>query len=286
MRTRDPTPDRRGVSEVISFTLVFSLIAATVALVYVSGIGGLESTRSSERITNAERAFDVLADNMADIHQKGAPSRATEIKVSNARMEFGESTTVSVQLENVNGTETTNVSSVSLDPIVYSSDSGTDLVYANGAIFRQDRGGTTIDRAPPFLFTDDGGERTAIVPTIETRNDGPESTGSQRTILVRALLAIQEVTLAEDDPETLSGTKLIGDVDPDGDSGNEFNVTVRIETVEERQEVWLDYMNRNIPDSMALNTPPCEAIGDDVVECSLAAENVYSTATRIDIRYN
>lgn len=286
MRTCNTNSDRRGVSEVISFVLVFSLIAATVALVYVSGIGGLESARSSERITNAERAFDVLADNIADIHRKGAPSRATEIKVSNARMEYGESTSVRVQLENVNGTETTNVSSVSLQPIVYSSDSGTDLVYANGAVFRQDRGGTTMDRAPPFLFTDDDGERTAIVPTIETRNDGVASTGSQRTILVRTLLSIREVTLAEDNPETLTGTKLINSADPDSDSNKEFNVTVRIDTVEERQGVWLDYMNRNIPDSMALNSEPCEAVGDDVVECSLAAENVYSTATRIDVTYD
>ena len=78
MRTREPAADGRGVSEVISFVLVFSLIAATVALVYVSGIGGLESTRSSQRVTNAERAFDVLHDNIANIHRRCTPSRATE----------------------------------------------------------------------------------------------------------------------------------------------------------------------------------------------------------------
>jgi hypothetical protein len=202
MRTREPTADGRGVSEVISFVLVFSLIAATVALVYVSGIGGLESTRSAERVTNAERAFDVLQDNIADIHREGAPSRATEVKLSDAQMTYGESTRIAVRVENLTDTNASvsNVSSVTIDPIVYAAESGPELVYSNGAVFRQDRGGTVLNTPPGFLFTDDGGERTAIVPTIQTRSRGIGGVGSQGTILVRTLLASQEVEIARMPP--------------------------------------------------------------------------------------
>jgi hypothetical protein len=285
MRTRNPSPDDRSVSEVISFTLIFSLIAATVVLVYVSGIGGLEASRSAERITNAERAFDVLDDNINDIHSEGSPSRATEIKVSDAQMQFGELTTVTVRVENLNENiaATTNISRVTSEPIVYSAGSGPELVYSNGGVFRQDRSGTVLNSEPSLLFTDDGGERTAIVPTIQTRQDGVGSTGSQQTILVRTLLSAREVTVAEDDPETLTSN-----VDPDGNGDPEYNVTLRITTAEERRDIWLDYLNRNIPSSQDIRsgTGACEAIDDTTIECSLAVENIYSTVTRIDVTYD
>jgi len=270
---------------VISFTLIFSLIAATVVLVYVSGIGGLEASRSAERITNAERAFDVLDDNINDIHSEGSPSRATEIKVSDAQMQFGELTTVTVRVENLNENiaATTNISRVTSEPIVYSAGSGPELVYSNGGVFRQDRSGTVLNSEPSLLFTDDGGERTAIVPTIQTRQDGVGSTGSQQTILVRTLLSAREVTVAEDDPETLTSN-----VDPDGNGDPEYNVTLRITTAEERRDIWLDYLNRNIPSSQDIRsgTGACEAIDDTTIECSLAVENIYSTVTRIDVTYD
>ena len=286
MRTREPAADGRGVSEVISFVLVFSLIAATVALVYVSGIGGLESTRSAERVTNAERAFDVLQDNIADIHREGAPSRATEVKLSDAQMTYGESTRIAVQVENLTDTNASvsNVSSVPIDPIVYAAGSGPELVYSNGAVFRQDRGGTVLNTPPGFLFTDDGGERTAIVPTIQTRSRGIGGVGSQGTILVRTLLASQEVEIAEDNPSALTGP----DANPDGSGANEYNITITIETAPERQDVWLDYLNERIPNNQDIRSGAgaCERIGDTTVECSIAVENVYSSLTRIDVTYD
>ena len=286
MRTREPAADGRGVSEVLSLVLVFSLIAATVALVYVSGIGGLESTRSSERVTNAERAFDVLQDNIADIHREGAPSRATEVKLSDAQMTYGESTRITVQVENLNETNASvsNVSSVSIDPIVYAAESGPELVYSNGAVFRQDRSGTVLNTPPGFLFTDDGGERTAIVPTVQTRNRGVGGVGSQGTILVRTLLASQEVEIAEDNPSALTSP----DANPDGSGDAEYNVTITIETAGQRQGVWLDYLNGEIPDSQDIRSGAgaCEPIGDTTVECSIAVENVYSSLTRIDVTYD
>jgi len=331
----------RGVSEVISFALVFSLIAATVALVYVSGIGGLENTRSSEQVNNAERAFDVLADNIGDIHRQAAPSRATEIKVSDAQMEFGDPVRVNVTIRNKMGG---NVSVIEYQPIVYSADGGTDLLYSNGALFREDPSGAVMDKNPPFLLTydADNDEKTLILPVIETRNAGVESTGSQRTVLVRTLLATREVTIAEDDPESIrfnttgddanefrinpdfdgDGTNEIsdldpdndgfdeygeldpdgdgvndyGDLDPDSDGSKEYNVTVRIRTSEKRSGIWLDYLEGQVTAAGSsfdarTGSGACDIVevdGDsttETVECSLAAENVYSTATRIDVIY-
>ncbi len=290
-------PDR-GVSEVISFALVFSLITASVALVYVSGIGGLEDTRSGEQLNNAERAFDVLADNVGDIYQQGAPSRATEIKLSDAQMQFGDTVRVNITVRNLK--RGGNISAVNYQPIVYSADSDTDLLYSNGALLREDRSGAVMRKNPPFLLTLDEGpdntagtaddEKSLILPVIQTRNAGPESTGSQRTVLVRTLLATRDVTIAEDDPGELSGGN------PDGTSGTEYNVTVRIQTSEERSNIWLNHIEDQVTaaggnfDARA-GSGACDIIevdGDpatETVECSLAAENVYSTVTRIDVIY-
>ncbi|PSP97778.1 hypothetical protein BRC89_10225 [Halobacteriales archaeon QS_4_70_19] len=301
------------MSEVISFTLIFSLIAATVVLVYVSGIGGLEASRSAERVTNAERAFDVLADNMNDIHSEGSPSRATEIKVSDAQMQFGDSTRITVEVTNLYETtaETANLSTITIDPIVYSAGSGPQLVYSNGAVFRQDRGGTVLNNDPSVLFTDSGGERTAILPVIQTRQAGVDSTGSQRTILVRTILATREVAIAEDDPGTLvndtdgDGSKEFTDAElnPDGsdengdgvstvgDNEKDYAVTIRISTTEERRDAWRDYLNSQIPASQDVrgtigDGTSCEGVDPTTVECSIAVENVYSTVTRVDVTYD
>ena len=81
----DPT-DTRGVSEIVGFILVFSLVLGTITLVYASGLSGLDDTRDAERITNAERAFDVLANNFQQMGRGEAPNRATEIKLAEAQL--------------------------------------------------------------------------------------------------------------------------------------------------------------------------------------------------------
>jgi hypothetical protein len=285
-RPRERLRDR-AVSEVISFALIFSLIVATVALVYVSGIGGLESVRSNEQVNNAVRAFDILADNIDDIHREAAPSRATEIKVSDAQMEFGDPVRLNVTVRNMGPP---NSSVIEYDPIVYSAESGTDLVYGNGALFRQDPDGTTIDREPGFLLAYDSAddEKTVVLPAIETRTAGPDSTGSQRTVLVRTLLATREVTLAESDPTTASSS-------PDSDPENEYEVAIRLQVDEERREIWRDYLNGLVDEQPAAaefnargGSDACEVVtvdGEATIECLLAAENVYSTVTRVDVIY-
>jgi hypothetical protein len=313
-RPRERLRDR-AVSEVISFALIFSLIVATVALVYVSGIGGLESVRSNEQVNNAVRAFDILADNIDDIHREAAPSRATEIKVSDAQMEFGDPVRLNVTVRNIGPP---NSSVIEYDPIVYSAEGGTDLVYGNGALFRQDRGGTTLDEEPGFLLAYDSAddEKTVVLPAIETRTAGPDSTGSQRTVLVRTLLATREVTLAESDPTTASSNPEdidgSGSIDgPErGDAANEYRVSVRVRVDEARRDVWLDYLNELVDeqdsggsssfdvrdidgDGDPFDDPACEIVDTDrdadtdpeTIECSLAAENIYSTVTRVDVLY-
>ncbi|MEA5386913.1 hypothetical protein VB779_07480 [Haloarculaceae archaeon H-GB11] len=101
----------RAVSEVVGFALVFSMIVAMVAIVTLGGMGQLQSARDFEQANNAERAFEVLADNLADVHQRGAPSRATEIDLEHAQLFVGDPVTINVSGEDTSGAAPIQISS-------------------------------------------------------------------------------------------------------------------------------------------------------------------------------
>jgi len=150
----------RGVSEVIGFVLIFSLITLSVGAVYVVGFGGLQDARDAEQLTNVERAFDVLADNIDDIATNDAPNRATEFRLYEADLTVGEPTRFTVTVDD--GATQTNYS-VNSYPIVYEAQaSPTTIRYVNGAVIRQDRNGERFVQEPSFVFQSTGSEEAAV----------------------------------------------------------------------------------------------------------------------------
>jgi hypothetical protein len=85
--------ERRAVSETLGFVFAFALIVTTTGIVFTVGQGGLQNAQDQERLNNAERAMDVLAQNMNDLNRRSAPSRATEIRLSEASIAYGDPVT-------------------------------------------------------------------------------------------------------------------------------------------------------------------------------------------------
>lgn len=264
------TAERRGVSEVIGFTLVVSLILGTIGVVYVAGFGGLQDARGAEHVNNAERAFDVLGDNMADIYREDAPSRATEIKLADAQLEYGSPTTVSVTFTNYSST--TNPSfGTTLDPVVYrTSTRPTRLVYEAGAVVRAERNSAVFDRRPPFVFSEDGSTRTAVFLLVQTRATGPTSVGGDSTVLVRADHVVSETLNASTDPDAET-------------SGTAYEVNLTVDTSEGRAPAWERRLNEAIPPSFAASSQPCSRSGGTVT-CTVVAERVFVSVARIDVQ--
>lgn len=171
--------DRRGVSETVGFVLVFSLVLLTVGTVFTVGYGGLQDVRDAERVNNAERAFDVLADNLEDITARGAPSRGTEIRLAEASIGTGTPTLLNVSGYENDSTAFTPIN-YSMDPVVYEAD-GTRIRYAAGAVTRVQADGSALLREPGFVLSD----RRVILPIVELSVADREIAGS-RTVLVRA----------------------------------------------------------------------------------------------------
>ena len=259
--------DRLGATEVLGFVLIFSLVASTTGLVYVYGFSGLQDARDATAVNNAERAMDVLADNVRDIHHRGVPNRATEIKLYGAGLALEEPTTWRVNVT-ANGGTTTYSSDV--EPLVYSA-GDTELVYANGALIRADPGGAVMHREPPFVFRQTGGENVAVVPFIETRSPRTQSVSGETTVLVRTELAIAETVVESARSRTASS----------------LSVNLTVETTPNRAVVWERYLETELTEGYGSVASPghCRLVGTDssTVSCTFDVQRVYVGVSRIDL---
>lgn len=171
----------RAASEVLSFALVFGLVVGSVAIVSVSGMSSLESARDAEQMNNAERAFDVLGDNMADIYERGVPSRATEVSLGESQLYTGENVTFNVTAIDYDGDVDNVTSERDIRPIVYDGNQDGQIVYEAGAVFRVEREGGLVIQDPPFVIQSD----RVMIPVVATQSRTVESTGGS-TVLLRA----------------------------------------------------------------------------------------------------
>lgn len=246
----------RGVSDVIGFVLVFSLIILTVAAVYTAGFDGLTNVREAEQSQNAERAFEVLANNIDDLVERGAPSRGTEIKLADARITYGDPVmlNVSVRWTNPDGTTNQTYYQTETVPIVYETGTGTRIVYSNGAVIRQQPGGSVMLEEPSFVF----GNPT-VLPHVGVRPTGRQSLGGTTRVLVRTVLADRYVTAYTE--ETYTAT---------------MNITT------ERWRAWRNALGDHAETSCSV----VEAPGDDkTVSCTFSADRIYVQVVEVDARF-
>lgn len=178
--------DRRGVSEALGYVLVFSIVVGTVGTTMVVGFSGLEDRQSVEQVTNVERAFDVLAENLDDMGRYEDPSRATEIRLAGGTLSLGEEVNMTVGRwddgsdDFVDGNETNETAT--LRPLVYESDGGR-VVYEAGMVFRGD-GETSLARTEtPFVVEE---ETTAVSTVVTDRESSTTGITSDRSVLVEA----------------------------------------------------------------------------------------------------
>ncbi len=174
--------DERAVTDVIGFVLVFGLVATTVAIISVNGLGTLQDSRNAEQVNNAERAFDVLDDNMADVYQEGAPHRATEISLVKAQLNTATVARMNVTAKNTSSGNWETISTVQAQPIVWTTTQGreTEIAYSFGAVVRAQREGGVVLNEPPLVLEDD----KMFLSIVKTQTNEPKSL-SGTTIRVR-----------------------------------------------------------------------------------------------------
>lgn len=240
--------DERGVSEVLGFVLTFSLITMTIAVVFTAGFSGLQDAQRAEQVNNVERAFDVLDTNVADIHQDGAPSRSTEMRLAGGQLGFGDPTTVTIGVDNNTTIETR--------PLVYSN-GDTDIAYELGGIIRTDNGGSVMLNEPGYVLNDG---RSSIPLLVTTKPSDQTAISGHRTVLVRSSYQFTELL----HPRT---------------SENE-TVTITIDSP--RADAWERYFERQAEKQ---ETGSVESTGDTTVEYTIDGSETSVSATWVRFRF-
>lgn len=252
--------DNRAVSESIGFALTFSLVAATVAIVSISGFATLQDARNAEQMNNAERAFDVLDENMADIYTQGAPSRATEISLERAQLLSGDAVFINVSLDPTNAASSPSFEgNYRYRPLVYRSKADDRIVYSAGSIFRLPKeGGGVVIKEAPFVFNETTG---TIITVPRTTTDGAQTIGGS-TILVRANNEGREV-------------------DASDQFGTYSDIWVNVSTTERRADLWEEQLDdKDLTD--------CFQPEDGRVACHIttAPQRVYVSEVEIAVAFD
>lgn len=236
----------RALSESIGFVLVFALVVSTIGIVYASGFAGLQDVRDAEQTNNAQRAFEVLADNMEDITKRGAPSRATEVKVENANLYVDDPITINVSVPEDDFSIAHDV-----HPIVYDANTGEQLFYAQGAIIRAREGGSGFVVHESTLVLN---QSRTVVPVIQTRLEGVGSVGGGGTALIRA----------EESKTALEYSNM--------SAAN----TVWVNITSPRADAWANHLEDS-PDVT------CEPVSDNTAACQVTSDQIRVSVFKIDV---
>jgi hypothetical protein len=246
-------PDR-AVSDVLGYVIIFALALTAVTAVSFAGVGSVQSAQEFQRVENAERAFDIVASNLGDIHRGNAPSRATEITIADATLRYGDTTRVNVTA--TDGTKTTS-QVYDVRPLVYETDDDRRVVYEAGATFRERGVNSVVVRNPPFLLTED----RVMIPVVATTANRQSRQASSGTVSVRATSNGANVSLAET-----------------GGTYDEVSLTV----TSPRAGAWKQYME----DAGLENRETGTAGGEEYATCqlSLSAESeVYVSVEQVEL---
>lgn len=246
----------RGVSEALGFVLVFALIVGTIGLVYATGLGGLHDAQRAERVDNVERAFDVLADNLEDLHRSGTPSRATEVKLAGGSLRTGDSVEIAIEVVEVGNLDNNASYVASFEPIVYEDESGETLLYSGGAVLRANDHGAAMLSEPSWT----NGSNRSVIPLINTYGEGAGISGEGPVLIVAQ-----------------RGSRNIGepfDVGPGGTA--RVNVTV----TSPRVGVWKGFMEEQGYESVDGN------VDDSNVTYRFETQTLYVPKTGVGVSFN
>ncbi|SNZ13377.1 hypothetical protein SAMN06269185_2145 [Natronoarchaeum philippinense] len=186
----------RAVSDVLAFTLVFSIIITSVGLVYVFGMGALGDAQVSEQNRNAERAFETITVSFNDLQDGRGEERLSQLNPRGGRISVEESPTVTISAGGsaIVDADGDPIADRAVGSLNYAHE-GTTISYELGAAFRADEGNSVLIRPPEFVCTTSGsGSDRAVLSYPNLASTQPSSVSTSSTLRIRATSAPAVVT--------------------------------------------------------------------------------------------
>ncbi|MFP8952165.1 hypothetical protein ACLI4Z_04200 [Natrialbaceae archaeon A-arb3/5] len=249
--------DDRGVSELVGYTIIFGVALLTLSSVLLLGTSGLTDSRDVAQTTNAETAFEILAENIDDHATDRAVGRATEIRVADADLYFGAEENYTVTADE------TMYRPVHTDPIVYELHSGERIVYSNGALFRENSHGSRMISEPQFRIN----ESRAMLHPIEIAGaDRHLSVAGSRPVLIRT---------EQRTPRLYQNT-----------TSESYELSIEITTDENRAGAWERYLNDESGDETFCSVDDLPD-GNALVTCDgYETDEIHMPVTRLNAEFS
>lgn len=174
--------DERGVSDVVAFVFVFSIIITSVGVVSAFGFEVLRDIQNDEQAVNAVRGMEALGDNLGNVQRGHAPGRSGELKLSEGTVFVRQNSQVEIDVQcTASSYLCDNVLTFDVGTLYYDmTDRETQVTYEGGAVFRKDRKGSPVMVSTPQFIC---GSDHAVVSIVTLVSDG-EARGGGGTVQI------------------------------------------------------------------------------------------------------
>ena len=183
----------KGVSEVVGYLLVFSIVVTIVSVIYASGMPVVEQTKESSALKSMETVFLTLQSNIKKVALAQSPVRTMKLNLVKGSMSAHENAgDIAIS------TDVSPPILISFGNITYTLGSRR-IIYENGAVIEHSPGGNIILSEPLIFFTNYSGSDNAHVIISVINVSGTFSTGG----------GIAEMQMHQSDPN--NDTKVVYD---------------------------------------------------------------------------
>lgn len=252
------TQSHRGLSETVSFLLLFAILLSVSITGAVFGIDSLETASQGRNDMSAYRSLEAVRGDLYDL-TAGATYRTTDLRISEGSLRYGRP--ISITFTATDGTETMEPVSIRTVPIVADAGSSEFRLLSGAILIHQTDGG--IVRIGPRLRID---EEQSIIPLLNTTpGEGPVSVGGSGNIAVVSYRDRERVRRFE----------------PVDEAGSSTLATVRITLQTPRPSVWHQFF---VADNRFENAVIDEHLG--TVSAEFRTRRLSIKATDVEIRFD
>lgn len=213
--------DRRGVSNMVGFILIFAIILTGATLAMTIGQGTITDISADEQTRNADRAMTLLGQDINHLGFTRAASSESAINLNDAQFRYENDSEVVITVENESAAGTPFQRNVSTGSLVY--DMGeTVLRYENGLVIRSDSGNAVALTDMELSCNDD----RAIVSIVTLRGNEDRQVGGGRVTI----------------DTFLNETAVVYPQNRTGVNSSTYATNVSLDVTSNHEEVWEDRM--------------------------------------------
>lgn len=154
--------ESRGISEVISYMLLFGIILIVATTATTIGFGQISTQQQLEQVSAVENGFEILDRDIETIQRYGDPKKQTPLNIQTGSVGYASAQTNITIGERDGGSFTESSTSISTTPIIYKTE-GREIVYEAGLVFNNDLNGNTLSRRSTNAVI---GSNRATVPLV------------------------------------------------------------------------------------------------------------------------